>query len=123
MRLFTLKKPNNKRSIFFTAMKKSAEIVITKGLVVLNKAQLSNCDFEQIELNLSYTEDGQANTVNRPFKNYSHKKIVHGYKVDFMKNITHPCWVNITEPTRLRFDLKGMGHGSVELNYFVIRLN
>ncbi len=122
MSLFTRNSPNNKRSIFFTSMKKSAEIVITKGLVVLNKAQLSNCDLVKIELNLSYTEDGQANNVKRPLKNYSHKKITHGYIVDFMKNITHPCWVNITEPTRLRFDLKGMGDGSVELNYFVIRL-
>ena len=122
MSLVAQKSPNKKCSILFTAMKKSTEIVITEGLVVLNRAQLSNCDFEQIELNLSYTKDGQGNNAKRPFKNYSHKRIMQGYIVDFMKNITHPCWVNITEPTRLRFDLKGMGNGSVELNYFVIRL-
>jgi len=112
----------NARNLTFTTLKTASEIILTKGMVILDEASIEGCDFNKVELMLSYVEDGQNKKVKKRFRNFTYYRIPTGHKVDFMKSISQKCWINITEPTRLRFNLEGLGGGNVLLNYFIIRL-
>lgn len=112
----------NARNLTFTTRQTTSEIILTKGMVILDKASIEGCDLNEVELMLSYVEEGQSKSVTKRFRNFANYRMLTGHRVDFMKSISHKCWINITEPTRLRFNLEGLDSGNVLLNYFIIRL-
>ena len=110
------------RQLQFNAIQKSSEIVLSHGLVILDNARLSGCNISNIEIKLSYLKDNTVITVKKSLKNYHNTVNRTGYTVNFTRNVTVPCWVNITQPTKLKIDVSGMGGGTVNLEYFVLRL-
>jgi len=112
----------NYRKLQFNALNKTTEMIITNGILVLDKATLSNCKHNDIVIHLSYQEENNIKTVTKPLSQFTTTPTRTGYHVDFMKNVTVSCWLNITEPTRLKIDITGMSGGKVDLDVFVIRI-
>jgi hypothetical protein len=116
-------KKGNYRKLQFNGYNQSTEMVITSGLVVLDNARLSSCNLNDIVVQLSYKEDNSDIIVKKPLKQFINTQTEDGYNVDFLRNVTVSCWVNITQPTRLKIDISGMGHGIIYLEYFVLKLS
>ncbi len=113
----------NYQKLQFNALNKTAEMIITSGLVVIDKAKLSKCNQNDIVIHLSFQEENSVKTVKKPLSQFTTTPTRTGYYVDFMKNVTVSCWLNITEPTRLKIDVTGMGSETIHLECFVLRLS
>lgn len=120
--MISTQRKGNYRKLQFNALNKSSELIITNGMVVLDNAQLRYCNQKDIVVNLTYLGDDGLITVKKPLSQFTSTPTGTGYYVDFMKNISNSCWVNITQPSRLKIDVSGMGSGTIFLECFVLRL-
>jgi hypothetical protein len=121
--MISTQRKGNYRKLQFNALNKSSELIITHGLVVLDKAKLSYCNQKDIVVSLTYQGDEGIITKKKSLSQFTSTPTGTGYNVDFLKNVTVSCWVNITQPSRLKIDVTGMGSGTVFLECFVLRLS
>jgi hypothetical protein len=110
------------KKLQFNALNKSAEMVLTQGMIVLDNAVLSNCDVKDVILKLSFTEDNKPVTLTKKINDYYSKRCINGYRVNFIKDVSVSCWINITQPTKIQISALGMSTGLVDLEFFVLRI-
>ena len=121
--MISTQRKGNYRKLQFNALNKSYEMIITNGLVVLDNAQLRYCNQKDVVVKLTYHGDEGMITVKKPLSQFASTLTRTGCNVDFLKNVTVSSWVNITQPSRLKIDVTGMGSGTIYLECFVLRLS
>lgn len=65
--------PANIKSLVFNPESCYSEIILTEGIVILNRAKVSNCEINDLQLNMPYTEEGLVMTKKRLFHRFFHK--------------------------------------------------
>jgi hypothetical protein len=62
------------KTLMFTAMNRSVDVVLTGGIVVLDKAKVSNCEIDNLELNMTYMEEGKVKSRKKLFHLFIKKR-------------------------------------------------